>query len=80
MEFVHALVTAVMRVPVDEGDVFGRHFDVTGTVFDQTAGEQAAATESPRVVLLLHLLRLERDVEGLAFLRAEEPMSIVEAP
>ena len=80
MHPVNRLVAAFVGVPMDEGDVFGRHLDVPGAVLDEPPGEEAAAAEAAGVVLLDHLLRLERDVEAGSLLGREKAMGILQAP
>ena len=77
---VDRLVTALVGVPVDEGDVFGCHLDIPGAVLDEPAGEEAAAAEAAGVVLLDHLLRLERDVERRSLLGRKKAMGVFQAP
>ena len=48
--------------------------------FDEPPGEQAAAAEAARVVLLVALLRLQRDVERGPLFGAEQAMGVVERP
>ena len=79
MQSVHGVVAAFVGVPVEEGNILGGDLDETGTSLDQASCQQAAASEAAGVVLLLNLLGLEGDVEGLALLRTEEAVGVVEA-
>ena len=63
-------VAVLVRVPVEERDVLGRHLDEAGPGFDQPAGEQAALAEAAGVVLVEALLRLLRQIERVALGRA----------
>ena len=75
----HPFVAVLVRVPVDEGNVFRGHLDVAGPVLDEPPREQAATAEAAGVVPLLNFLRLARDVEGLSLLGTEQPVGIVDA-
>ena len=77
---VDRLVAALVGVPVDEGDVFGRYLDIPGAILDEAPGEEAAAAEAAGVVLLDHLLRLEGNVEGGSLLGREEAVGVFQAP
>ena len=61
-----ALVAVLVRVPVDERNVLGRHFDVAGAALDQPPREQAAAPERAGTVVVAAGRRLEREVEAFA--------------
>ena len=70
----HALgrgVAVLVRVPVDERDVFGRDFDEAGAGLDEPPREQAAAAESARVVAIERGLVFQRQVERLLVLGAQ---------
>ena len=70
----HCCMAPVVRIPVNKRNVFSRHLNVAGTVFNEPPSQQTAAAEAtgfpPHVVLRLHILGLLRDVEGIAFLGA----------
>ena len=51
-------VAVLVRVPVQERHVLGRHLDEPGPGLDQPPGQQAAEAEAAGVVLLEALLRL----------------------
>ena len=61
-----------------ERDVFRRDLDEARAVLHEATGEQAALAEAAGVVFRVALLRLQREVEGRAFLRAEEPVRVVQ--
>ena len=61
-----------MRVPMQERDVLGGYLDIPSSGFDQPTGQQAASSETARVVLLVTLFRLKVDIEGFALLRFEQ--------
>ena len=64
-------VPVLVRVPMDKRDVLGRDFNEPGSVFDEPPREQTSLAESPGVVLLVTLFRLQRNVERRPFLRAQ---------
>ena len=70
-------VAVFVRVPVQERDVFGRHLDEPGAGFDQPPRQQTAQPESAGVVLVVALLRLQRQVERLAVRRGEQAIGVV---
>ena len=61
-------VAVLVRVPVQERHVLGRHLDEARAGLGQPPGEQAAQAEAAGVVLVVALLRLLRQVEGVALL------------
>ena len=73
-------VAVLVRVPVQEGDVLGRHLDEARPGLGQPAGQQAAEAEAAGVVLVVTLLRLLGEVEGVALLRAEQAVGVVDGP
>ena len=71
-------MTIVVRVPVEERDVFGRDLDVARAGLDQPPGQEAALPEAARVVGVIGSLRLQSEVEGFGGGRAEEAVRVVE--
>ena len=71
-------MTIVVRVPVEERDVFGRDLNVARARLDQTPGQQAALPEAARVVGVIGSLRLQGEIECLSGGRAEEAVRVVE--
>ncbi len=59
-------------VPIAEGDVFGRDFDVASAGLDEAAGEEAALAEAAIVIHVETFARFEREIEGLGGRRGEE--------
>ena len=66
-----------VRIPLEERHVLGGDLDEAGAVLDEAAGEEAAAAEAAGVVILLHLGRLEGDVERGALLGAEQAIGVI---
>ncbi len=58
-------VSAFVRVPMEEGNVFGGHLDKAGSFLDQASGQEATSSEATRVVSLVGFLGLEGQVEGV---------------
>jgi hypothetical protein len=77
LQLDHPLVPVVVRVPVFERDVLARHFDESRAALDQPPRQQTPEPEPPDVVLLVRLLRLERQVERLRRGRREQPVRVV---
>ena len=77
---LRALMAALVRVPVAEGDVFGGDLDVARAGFDQTARQQAALTEPAGVVGVVGAARLERQVERLRGRRGQQAIGRFERP
>ena len=57
------LVSILVRVPMPERDVFGRHFNKSNTSFDQPPSQQTAQPESPGVIRFDRLRGLKREIE-----------------
>src|SRR5205085_1303215 len=72
-----ARVAVVVRVPVLERDVLGRHLDEAGAGFSQPARQEAAEAEAAGVVPVIRLLRLEREIERSGRRRAEEAVGVI---
>ena len=71
------LMALAMRVPLEERHVLRGDLDEAGAVLDQASGEQAATAKAASVIILLHLGRLERDVESGTFLGAEQAIGVI---
>src|SRR5262249_42122607 len=77
---LRALVAALVRVPVAEWNVLGRHLHVAGAGFNKTPRQQASLAESAGVVRLVHGPRLERQIERLRRRRRQQTIGGVERP
>jgi hypothetical protein len=75
----HGGVAVLVRVPLEERHILGRDLDKACARLDQTPCEQAAAAKAAGVIFRVALLWLQRDVEGLALLRAEQAIRVVHA-
>src|SRR5262245_13198837 len=66
VEAINRFMAIGVCIPVNEGDVLGSDLDVAGAGFDESAGQKTPLAEAAGVVFFVALLRLERDVEGVA--------------
>ena len=77
LELRHTCVTILVRIPVLKGNVLRRDLDEARSGFDQTAGQEATASEPSGVVDVEFLLGLERQVERLGRRRCQQAIGVV---
>jgi len=71
------LVSVGVSIPMQERDVFGGDFDEAGTGFDESAGQQAAASEASGVVNAAGIFRFQLDIKGVAIAGTEQSPCVV---
>ena len=73
-------VAVLVRVPVQERDVFRRHFDEARPGLGQPAGQQAAEPEAAGVVFVVALLRLLASDRRHRAPANQQPMGVLDRP
>ena len=66
-----------MRIPLEERHILRGDLDKAGAILDEAPGEQTATAEAAGVIILLHLGRLEREVERDTLLGAEQAVGVI---